>query len=52
MIIFKDYPEENNIDEKAGLAYANLLLPDEGQNLIEKAGFVRIRFGDNTCMPH
>ena len=52
MIIFKDYPEENNIDEKAGLAYANLLLTDEGQNLIEKAGFVRIRFGDNACLPH
>ncbi|MGD1911285.1 MAG: PstS family phosphate ABC transporter substrate-binding protein [Rivularia sp. (in: cyanobacteria)] len=31
------------IDEKAGVAYADLLLTDEGQKLISKAGFVRIR---------
>ncbi|MBW4496728.1 MAG: PstS family phosphate ABC transporter substrate-binding protein [Oscillatoria princeps RMCB-10] len=30
-------------DERAGEAYANLLLTDQGQNLIEKTGFVRIR---------
>lgn len=29
--------------EQAGRAYADLLLTDEGQELIEKAGFVRIR---------
>ena len=31
------------VDEQAGMAYANLLLTDEGQKLISKAGFVRIR---------
>ncbi|MEO1375320.1 MAG: PstS family phosphate ABC transporter substrate-binding protein [Cyanobacteria bacterium J06635_10] len=31
------------IDEQAGIAYANLLLTNEGQKSISKAGFVRIR---------
>ncbi|NJP11143.1 MAG: phosphate ABC transporter substrate-binding protein [Leptolyngbyaceae cyanobacterium RU_5_1] len=31
------------IDQQAGEAYANLLLTDQGQELIAKAGFVRIR---------
>jgi len=31
------------IDEQAGVAYANLLLTDQGQELISKAGFVRIK---------
>ncbi|MEI2577764.1 PstS family phosphate ABC transporter substrate-binding protein [Scytonema sp. PRP1] len=30
-------------EERAGKAYANLLRTDQGQELIEKAGFVRIR---------
>jgi phosphate transport system substrate-binding protein len=29
-------------DERAGIAYANLLLSDEGQQIIQKAGFVSI----------
>ncbi|AFY53764.1 phosphate ABC transporter substrate-binding protein, PhoT family [Rivularia sp. PCC 7116] len=35
--------KNGQIDEQAGMAYANLLLTDEGQKLISKAGFVRIR---------
>jgi len=31
------------MEQEAGEAYANLLLTNEGQELIEKAGFVRIR---------
>lgn len=33
----------SQLDEQAGSAYANLLLTDEGQRLIEETGFVRIR---------
>ena len=33
----------NGIEQQAGEAYANWLLTDEAQQLIEKAGFVRIR---------
>ena len=29
-------------DEKAGKAYASLMLTEEGQQLVDKAGFVRI----------
>lgn len=31
------------IDEQAGMAYANLLLTNQGQKLIAEAGFVPIR---------
>jgi len=31
------------LDEQAGNAYANLLLTNEGQDLIQQAGFVKIR---------
>jgi len=33
---------DGSIDEKAGTAYINLLLSREGQNIIEKAGYVSI----------
>ena len=35
--------QDGEIDQQAGEAYANLLLTSQGQELIEKAGFVRIR---------
>jgi phosphate transport system substrate-binding protein len=35
--------QDGQIDQQAGEAYANLLLTVQGQELIEKAGFVRIR---------
>ena len=40
MVIVKQNEE---FDQQAGVAYANLLLTSQGQELIEKAGFVRIR---------
>lgn len=35
--------QDETIDELAGIAYTNLLLSDEGQKLIEQAGFIPIR---------
>ena len=34
---------DNTLDEKAGVAYANLLLSDEGQQLMEQVGLVPLR---------
>ncbi len=34
---------DGKLDEQAGVAYANLLLSDEGQALVKQAGFVSIR---------
>ncbi|XWK90811.1 MAG: PstS family phosphate ABC transporter substrate-binding protein [Phormidium sp.] len=34
---------DGKIDEQAGVAYVNLILSDEGQKLVEQAGFVPIR---------
>ena len=41
--LFVVVKKNDQIDEEAGVAYANLLLTDQGQKLISKAGFVRIR---------
>ena len=41
--LFVVVKKNDRIDEEAGVAYANLLLTDQGQKLISKAGFVRIR---------
>ena len=41
--LFLVVKKNGQVDEQAGMAYANLLLTDEGQKLISKAGFVRIR---------
>nr|WP_283159914.1 hypothetical protein [Microcystis aeruginosa] len=35
--------QNGQLDEQAGEAYADLLLTDQGQELIEKAGFVPLR---------
>ncbi|MGB3655112.1 MAG: substrate-binding domain-containing protein [Rivularia sp. (in: cyanobacteria)] len=40
--LFVVVKKNGQIDELAGIAYAKLLLTDEGQNLISQAGFVRI----------
>ncbi|MGB8701065.1 MAG: PstS family phosphate ABC transporter substrate-binding protein [Thermosynechococcaceae cyanobacterium] len=32
-----------SLDEQAGVAYANMLLSDEGQQMVQRAGFVPIR---------
>jgi phosphate transport system substrate-binding protein len=41
--LFVVVKKNNQIDQQAGEAYANLLLTEQGQEMIEKAGFVRIR---------
>lgn len=37
--------QDGGIEEKAGEAYSNLLLTDEGQRLLQEAGFVSLRSG-------
>ncbi len=41
--LFVIIKQNSQVDQEAGEAYANLLLSNEGQDLIEKTGFVRIR---------
>ncbi|GAX39809.1 periplasmic phosphate-binding protein of phosphate ABC transporter [Tolypothrix sp. NIES-4075] len=41
--LFVIVKQNGQSDRKAGEAYANLLLTPQGQDLITKAGFVRIR---------
>ncbi|WP_404788490.1 PstS family phosphate ABC transporter substrate-binding protein [Altericista sp. CCNU0014] len=41
--LFVVLKRDGKLDEQAGVAYANLLLSDEGQQLVKKAGFVPIR---------
>lgn len=41
--LFTIIKQDGQIDEQAGEAYAQLLLTDEGQELIEKAGFIPLR---------
>lgn len=41
--LFVIVKQDNSIDEEAGIAYTNLLLSKEGQDLIEQAGFISLR---------
>lgn len=41
--LFVIVKENGQIDQQVGEAYARLLLTDQGQYLVEKAGFVRLR---------
>jgi len=41
--LFVVIKQDGKLDEQAGVAYANMLLSDEGQKLVEEAGFVPIR---------
>jgi phosphate transport system substrate-binding protein len=41
--LFVIVKQNGQVDEQAGEAYANLLLTDQGQELIAKSGFIRIR---------
>ncbi len=41
--IFVIVKKNGQLDEQAGIAYANLLLTQKGQELIKKAGFVSLR---------
>lgn len=47
--IYKDYPGNSEVEEQAGRSYVNLLLTDQGQQLIEKSGFIPIRSSERTC---
>lgn len=42
--LFVIIKQNGQVDEQAGEAYAQLLLTDEGQQLIKKAGFIPIRW--------
>jgi phosphate transport system substrate-binding protein len=48
-VIFKDYPGSDNLQEKAGKAYTEMLLTTQGQELLENRGFVKIRASDKKC---
>jgi phosphate transport system substrate-binding protein len=41
--LFVIVKQNGQADQQAGVAYAQLLLTAQGQNLISKAGFVSIR---------
>jgi phosphate transport system substrate-binding protein len=41
--LFVVIKQDGKLDEQAGVAYTNMLLSDEGQKLVEEAGFVPIR---------
>lgn len=41
--LFVIIKRDGKLDEQAGVAYANMLLSDEGQKLTQQAGFVSIR---------
>jgi phosphate transport system substrate-binding protein len=41
--LFVVIKQDGKLDEQAGVAYANMLLSDEGQKLVEEAGFIPIR---------
>ncbi|MGL5796236.1 MAG: PstS family phosphate ABC transporter substrate-binding protein, partial [Waterburya sp.] len=45
--IFVIVREDGEIDQLAGRAYVNLLLSQEGQALIDKAGYLPIRYQTN-----
>jgi phosphate transport system substrate-binding protein len=41
--LFVIVKKDGSLDQQAGEAYARLILTNQGQNLVEEAGFVRIR---------
>lgn len=41
--LFVVVKKDDQVDQQAGQAYANFLLTEQGQDLLEKIGFVRIR---------
>ena len=41
--LFVVVKQNDQIEQQAGVAYANLLLTEQGQELIFQAGFVKIR---------
>ena len=49
--IFVILREDGEIDELAGRAYVNLLLSQEGQALIDRAGYLPIRYQSRNYIP-
>ena len=49
--IFVILREDGEIDELAGRAYANLLLSEQGQALIDKAGYLPVRYQSRNYIP-
>ena len=49
--IFVILREDGEIDELAGRAYVNLLLSQQGQDLINKAGYLPIRYQSKNYIP-
>ena len=49
--IFVILREDGEIDELAGRAYVNLLLSQEGQALINKAGYLPVRYQSRNYIP-
>lgn len=49
--IFVILREDGEIDELAGRAYANLLLSQEGQALIDRAGYLPVRYQSKNYIP-
>lgn len=49
--IFVILREDGEIDELAGRAYVNLLLSQQGQDLINKAGYLPIRYQGKNYIP-
>jgi phosphate transport system substrate-binding protein len=47
--IFIIFREDGELDEMAGRAYANLLLSQEGQMLIDEAGYLPIRYQNQSA---
>jgi phosphate transport system substrate-binding protein len=47
--IFIIFREDGELDELAGRAYANLLLSQEGQMLIDEAGYLPIRYQNKSA---
>lgn len=49
--IFVILREDGEIDELAGRAYVNLLLSQQGQDLIDKAGYLPVRYQSKNYIP-
>ncbi len=49
--IFVILREDGEIDELAGRAYVNLLLSEQGQALIDKAGYLPVRYQSRNYIP-
>jgi phosphate transport system substrate-binding protein len=49
--VFVIVRQDGTLDETAGTAYANLLLSNKGQALLDRAGYLPIRLGSSSLRP-